>query len=107
MAELFAKYSDPMADDTVTVSVDQLNQLPPAFEALKTAAEGDVVGPFQYSSGPDGTRLAVVRVKSIREAGAYTFEDVKAQLAQRLQQERQYQRIIDELRARTHIELMM
>lgn len=107
MSQLYEEYSDPVAQDTVTVSVDQLNQMPSGFDALKTASEGDVVGPVQYTAGPDGPRLAVVRVKQVREAGAYTFEDVKAQLAQQLQQNKQYQRIIDQLRAKTHIELLM
>ena len=36
MDELYDGYSDPMAPDTLTVSFDQLSQLPPGYEALQT-----------------------------------------------------------------------
>ncbi len=107
MAELFARYSDPLAPDTLTVSFDQLAQLPPGYDALRTATEGQVVGPVEYDTGRSETRLGVVRVRQIREAGAYSFEDVKAQLAQQLQHAKQVQLMLSELRARTHIEIRM
>jgi len=107
MTTLYEQYSDPAAPDTLTVAGDQLSQLPPGYEGLATAAEGDVVGPIEYDTGRGETRLAVVRVKQVREAGAYTFEDVKAQLAQQIQQNKQVEKLLDGLRAKTHIELLM
>ncbi len=107
MAELYARYSDPLAPDTLTVAFDQLSQLPPGYDALASATEGQVLGPIEYDTGRNEPRLAIVRVRQIREAGAYTFEDVKTQLAQQIQRNKQIQRILDELRARTHVEIRM
>ena len=107
MEQLFQTYSDPLAPDTLTVSFDQLDQLPPGYDAMSTASVGQVLGPIEYDTGRQETRLAVVRVREIREAGAYTFEEVKAQLAEQVQRTKQMQRLLDELRARTHIEIRM
>ena len=107
MAELFDRYSDPLAPDTLTVSFDQLGQLPPGYDALRTATDGQVVGPLEYDTGRGENRIAVVRVRQIREAGAYTFEDVKAQLAQQVQRTKQIQRMLDDLKAKTYIDIRM
>jgi len=107
MAELFDRYSDPLAPDTLTVTFDQLDQLPPGYSVLRTASQGQVVGPLEYVTARNETRLAVVRVREIREAGAYTYEEVKPQLAQQLQRTRLLERMIDQLKARTHIEIRM
>jgi len=107
MDSLYEKYSDPMAPDTLTVSYQQLQQLPPGYEVLSTASPGQVLGPIQYDAALGETRLAVVRVREIREAGAYTFEDVRGQLAQQLQQTKQIQKLLDRLKSQTHIEILM
>lgn len=107
MEELYDEFSDPMTPDTLTWSYDQLSQLPPGYDALRSAAAGEVVGPIEYDAGGGSTRLAVLKVQGIREAGAYTFEDVKTQLAQQVQQRKQYDRLLDRLRERTHIEILM
>ncbi len=107
MAELFITYSDPLAPDTLTVSYDQLDQLPPGYAAIRSASAGDVIGPLEYVTARNETRFSVVRIREIREAGAYTFEDVRPQLAQQLQQSKQLERLVDELKARTHIEIRM
>ena len=74
---------------------------------LRTANQSDLVGPLEYRLPNGETRYAIVSVTEVREAGAYTFEDLKAQLAAQLQQERQIERIMRELRARTHIDIRM
>ncbi len=107
MAELFRRYSDPLAPDTLTVSFDQLDQLPPGYDAMSSGSQGQVVGPVEYDTGRQETRIAVLRIREIREAGAYTFEEVKPQLAEQVQRSKQMQRLLDELRARTHIEIRM
>ena len=107
MAQLFDRYSDPSAPDSVTIAFEQLDELPPAYGAVRTASEGSVVGPLEYEAGPGETRFAVVRVEEIREAGAYTFEDLRPQIAAQLQQERRIQRLLEELRERTYIDIRM
>ncbi len=110
MTALFDEYSDPLAPDSLTITFEQLSDLPPAYGELRTASTGDVVGPLEYQAGsgrPSDLRFAIVRVLQVREAGAYTFEDLRPQLASQLQQERQRQRILQDLRARTYIDIRM
>jgi len=110
MQDLFDEYSDPLAPDSVTIPFDQLSQFPEAYGALRTASTGDVVGPIEYQSGagePRDLRFAIVKVMQVREAGAYTLEDLRPTLASQLQQEKQRQRLLDELRAKTYIDIRM
>ncbi len=51
MEELYDEFSDPMAPDTLTVSYQQLQQLPPGYSVLQNATEGEVVGPIEYDAG--------------------------------------------------------
>lgn len=105
MDSLYLEHSDLAAPDSLTLAFDQLGELPPAYSALRTVPEGEVVGPMEYEAQGQA-RFAVVRVDGIREAGAYTFEDVRGQIAARVQQERQLERIIEDLRERTYIEIL-
>jgi peptidyl-prolyl cis-trans isomerase SurA len=110
MTALFDEYSDPLATDSLSMPFEQLGELPPAYAALRTAVSGTVVGPLEYQAA-GGTaqdlRFAVVKVLQIREAGAYTFEDLRPQMAAQLQEEKRRQRILQDLRANTHIEIRM
>ena len=111
MQDLFDELGDPTEPDSLTVAFPQLSQLPPAYGgALGTANVGDVVGPLEFRVGA-GTqsdlRLAVVRVQDIREAGAFTFEDVRSVLAQQLQEIRQTELILERLRQNTYIDIRM
>jgi peptidyl-prolyl cis-trans isomerase SurA len=110
MTALYDAYADPLAADSLTMPFERLAELPPPYAVLHTAAAGDVVGPLEYQAAggtPTDLRFAVVKVVQIREAGAYTFEDLRPQLAAQLQQEKQRARILGELRANTHIEIRM
>lgn len=107
MEELYERHSDPSMPDSLTVAFQQLGELPEAYGTLRTASAGDVVGPLRYQLGADETRFAVVEVDEIREAGAYTFEDLRGQIAQQLQQEKLVERILEQLRARTYIDIRM
>jgi peptidyl-prolyl cis-trans isomerase SurA len=110
MVELFDEYSDPLVPDSLTVPFDQLGDFPAAYATLNSASTGDVVGPLEYQpgDGPQGDlRFAVVKVLEVREAGAYTFEDLRPQIASQLQQEKQRLQILENLRARTYIDIRM
>lgn len=107
MVELFDEYSDPSAPDSVTIAFEQLGELPPAYGQVRTASQGSVVGPLQYEAGPGETRFAVVKVEEIREAGSYTFEDLRPQIAAQLQQDKQIERLLEQLRERTYIDIRM
>jgi peptidyl-prolyl cis-trans isomerase SurA len=107
MDSLYLEHSDLAAPDSLTLAFDQLGELPPAYTALRTASTEEILGPLEYQAQGQGqTRFAVVKVDGIREAGAYTFEDVRGQLASRVQQEKQLERIIEDLRERTYIEIL-
>jgi peptidyl-prolyl cis-trans isomerase SurA len=107
MEDLFSDFSDPAAPDSLTLGFDQLAELPPAYAPLRTAQAGALLGPLEYQSGPDETRIAVLKVIEIREAGAFTFDDLRATIAAQVQQERQFERLLEDLRATTHIEIRM
>lgn len=110
MVELYAEYSDPVVPDSLTVPFDQLGEFPPAYSALRSASTGDVVGPLEYQQGgggPNDVRFAVIKVLDVREAGAYTFEDLRATIASQLQQEKLRERILQDLRSRTYIDVRM
>lgn len=80
-------------------------ELPPGYgQALAGAEEGQVVGPFRTSlSSRD--HFAIVRVAELREAGEFTFEDVRDQIRNNLQQQKRIERLWEGLRSRTHIEI--
>jgi parvulin-like peptidyl-prolyl isomerase len=110
MIALFDEFSDPLAPDSLTIAFEQLGDLPPSYGALTAARGGEVVGPLEYTgeSGEAGDiRFAVVRVLEVREAGAYTLDDLRTQIATQIQQELQRERILEELRAQTFIEIRM
>jgi len=107
IADLFDEYSDPAAPDSLTLSFEQLGDLPPVYAQLQTAVAGAIIGPLEYLSGPEETRIAVVKVVEIREAGAFTFEDLRPTIVQQVQQELQLERMLEELRATTYIEIRM
>jgi peptidyl-prolyl cis-trans isomerase SurA len=110
MVALYDEYSDPVAPDSITVAFDALGDFPAAYGALANVSGGEVVGPLEYqgqSGRPGDIRFAVVKVLAVREAGAYTLEDLRPQIAAQIQQERQREQILEELRARTFIELRM
>ena len=110
MLELYDEYSDPLVPDSLTVAFDQLGQFPPAYAALNSASTGDVVGPLEYQQGggqPSDIRFAVVKVLEVREAGAYTFEDLRPTIASQLQEEKKRERILQDLRSKTYIDIRM
>lgn len=107
MTDLFDEYSDPAAQDSLTFAFEDLGQLPPVYGVLRTASAGNFLGPLEYELSPGERRISIIHLIEVREAGIYTFEDLRAQLAARLQQEKQRERLIEALRARTHIEIRM
>jgi len=107
---LSEEFGDDTEPDSVTVAMTQLSELPPAYAALQTASVGDVIGPLEYRGGAGTSadlRISVVRIEEIREAGAFTFEDVRPLLAEQLQQAKKQERILEGLRENTYIDLRM
>jgi peptidyl-prolyl cis-trans isomerase SurA len=107
MSELAAEYGDPAAEDSLTFAFDQISDMPPAYTILRTTPAGDIRGPIEYEIGTNEVRIAFVKVIEVREAGSYTFEDLRSQIADQLQQEKQIEQMLDELRAGTYIDIRM
>jgi peptidyl-prolyl cis-trans isomerase SurA len=110
MQDLFDEFGDETEPDSLTIAFPQISDLPPAYGALRTAAVDDVLGPLEFTVGAGSQsdlRLSVVKIQEIREAGAFTFEDVRPLLAQQLQDMRQTERILERLRANTYIDIRM
>jgi peptidyl-prolyl cis-trans isomerase SurA len=110
MVDLLAEHRedvDELAPDSLTVTFDQIGELGPAYAPLRTASGGDILGPIEHEMPSGEQRFTVVRVLEVREAGAYTFEDLRGAIASRLQQEKQIERLHEQLRANTHIEIRM
>lgn len=109
MIDLIDEYGDPTEPDSLTIAFEQLSELPPAYAQLRSVSEGDVVGPleFQTGAGPSDLRFSVAKVIEIREAGAYTFEDVRPVIAEQLQRMHQQERILEGLRENTYVDVRM
>ena len=106
MRDLWEEYSDQESPDSMTFAFDQISELPPAYTILRTTPAGDVRGPIEYDLQGE-TRLAFVLVEEVREAGAYTFEDLRGQIAGALQQEKQIEQLVESLRAATYVHIPM
>jgi peptidyl-prolyl cis-trans isomerase SurA len=106
---LVTTYGDPSDKDQGKVGPFPRERLPAPFdEVLADASTGDLVGPFALP-GPRGDRWAVVRVTDATERGPYRWEDpvVRTQIRQQLEQQLLMEEIIQELKARTFIELRL
>lgn len=81
--------------------------LPPAYQQpMAGAAEGDIVGPFPFPVR-DRTAWVVVEVTDVRPAGEYTFEEMRGPIEAQLTEQRQIERIFQELRGRTYVDIRL
>ncbi len=104
--ELIDLYHDPSLPDSATVPQRQVAQiLAPAYVAALTGrTEGEIVGPIQFTL--DSRELfAVIRIVELREAGAFSFEDLEPQIRASLIAEKRERALLDELRAKTWVEI--
>lgn len=86
------------------VSRDALDQLPQGYAAaLVDVSEGEILPPFQVNL--QGPFIAVMRVKEIREAGEFTFDDVRDQIRDRLSEQKNLARIWERLRESAYVDI--
>ena len=108
--ELIAEYADPENPDSLDVPFDKLGELPPGFgEPLTRAETGQIIGPLEYQVREGQRRFAVLKVLAMQEGRPWTLEDadLRTQIRQRLQQARLQERILEELRAKTFVQIRM
>ncbi len=103
---LIDEFHEPSLPDSATVPQRQVAQiLAPAYVAALTGREeGEIVGPIQFTL--DAQELfAIIRIVELREAGAYSFEDLEPQIRASLIAEKRERALLDGLRAKTWIEI--
>jgi peptidyl-prolyl cis-trans isomerase SurA len=82
-----------------------LDSLPATYrDGFATAKVGDIVGPLTLER-PSGARFAVVRLEELRPAGTYTYEEMKDQIRETLEQNSAVQRYVEGLRKRTYVDI--
>jgi parvulin-like peptidyl-prolyl isomerase len=109
LAALREEYGDTEEPDTLEVPMAQLQDLPPGFaEPLSRAQAGEVLEPIRYEAR--GTpRFSVVKVVDVLPAGPYTLDDadLRSRITQTLQQEKLLDKILEELRASTYVQILL
>jgi peptidyl-prolyl cis-trans isomerase SurA len=100
-------FGDPQSPDSLEVPFDRLRELPPGFaEPLLQSEPGEIIGPIEYEvSGK--ARFAVIQVQEVREGGQFSLEDLRPQIRERLQQENLLERILEELRSQTYVDIRL
>jgi peptidyl-prolyl cis-trans isomerase SurA len=92
--------------DSLEVAVEQLRQLPEVLSrALIGGVSGDLVGPVEFPLGGGPPAWAIFQVIQTRPEGEYTLEDLRPQIRERLQQEKLEERLIENLRARSYVDI--
>jgi peptidyl-prolyl cis-trans isomerase SurA len=108
MLELYDEYSDTELPEEFEIPRDQLADVPYEgyAENIQGIEEGEVLGPFRVSvQGQD--YFVVARAVEVREAGELTFEDLRDDVRDALQRQKQVDRVFQRLRARTYIDVRL
>jgi len=99
------EFGDSNSPDTLEVPFDQLRELPPGFAEPLLRSEADqVIGPVEFET-QGAPRFAVIQVLEVREGGEYSFEDIRGQILERLQQDKLVENILEELRSKTYVQI--
>ncbi|MFW6199347.1 MAG: peptidylprolyl isomerase [Gemmatimonadota bacterium] len=90
---------------SISVLREQLTRLPsPYLDPLRNARSEDILGPIEWTEQGQ-SNFAVLEVTDVREEGSYTFEEVRPQVRQQLQQQKLLEEVFAELREETHVEI--
>ena len=103
------RFGDLEAPDTLRVAFDRLRELPPGFaEPLLQAEPGQILGPIRYLAR-EQPRFGVLKVVDIVEGGPYTLEDedLRDRIRGEIRQQKMVERILDELRSKTYVQIVM
>ena len=100
------EYHDGSLPDSATITLGQVaTDLPPAYlGALSRRQPGELVGPIQFR---DRARehFAVIKILEVRDAGEYTYEDLKESIRASLIDEKRREALLEGLRAKTYVEI--
>jgi peptidyl-prolyl cis-trans isomerase SurA len=111
MARLIAEYKGQLypeiPDSTAIPTAQMAEALPPDYQQhMAGAKQGDVIGPFPFVIR-DQTHWVVVAVPEVKPEGNWTFDEVKDLIQNQLTEQKQVERVLADLRARTHVELRL
>jgi peptidyl-prolyl cis-trans isomerase SurA len=107
LEDIAREYHSETVPDSLTVTMDRVSTLPPAYvTALGNGSAGEFFGPFDIVSGPQ-TLVGILEILDVRVAGEYRFEDLETDIRQRLQQQKILQQLMDDLRAKSYVEIVM
>jgi peptidyl-prolyl cis-trans isomerase SurA len=111
MRALLTEFEDELnADipDSVSVARENIAEaLPPPYQQpLAAASQGDIVGPFSFIVR-EQTTWVVVEVAKVQPAGEYTFEELRNQIEGQLKEQRQIERVLEELRERMLVDFRL
>jgi parvulin-like peptidyl-prolyl isomerase len=103
--DLAARYNTP---DALRFQQNvPLDQLAPAYQtALEGAVQGTVAGPIAIQGGATPA-YAVVRVTGRQTSGEYTVDDQRERIREIIREQRQMQRLIEELRRDMYVSIRL
>lgn len=82
------------------------DRLPPEYQQMLSGAQpGDVLGPFQMSLPGVAPKWIVAKLIAVDAGGEWTLDDARESIRQQIQQDRMLQRVVDDLRESTYIEI--
>jgi hypothetical protein len=102
----FASRGDDVGipEAVTNLPLDQLGSLPAPYGLpLRNSGPEDVVGPLEFS-WQGQTVLVVAQVTEAREAGEFGFEELSDEIRQILSEQKFQERLVERLRAGTHVE---
>ncbi|HEX8394586.1 MAG TPA: peptidylprolyl isomerase, partial [Longimicrobium sp.] len=104
-ADLAARYETP---DVARFQRDvPLDRLQPAVALAVTGVEaGGVAGPVQIDGGPN-PQFSVMRVSERTTQGEYTLDEQRERVRNILQEQRQMQRLLADLRRETYVSIQL
>ncbi|MGI9189997.1 MAG: peptidylprolyl isomerase [Longimicrobiaceae bacterium] len=102
MAQLYGTPTDQRVVDRAPLDAIQQNS-PEYAAAIGEADAGDVVGPFAATGGINGPAYAVLRITRRQPEGEYALADVRDRVVARLQEQKQVERLLEQLRRTTYV----
>jgi len=103
------RFGDLESPDTLRVPFDRLRELPPGFaEPLLQSEPGQIIGPIRYVAR-EQPRFGILEVVDVLEGGPYTLEDedLRARIRGAIQEQKMVDKIMDELRSKTYVQIRM
>jgi peptidyl-prolyl cis-trans isomerase SurA len=104
LAQMYGDPSIPRELTQVPRGQEEAVMPPQLAQRLAGAGEGDVIGPYDVNF--DGRDYVVVQhVTRVRAAGEFTFQDVRDRIRTLLLQQKRQERIYEDLREKTYVEI--